>query len=104
MELPRGSGRGGTNCKEYALASFPGSPEDMKIRKIKDVIQSRHRSKSRGIGNGITCAHSNNTKIATEAGCALCSENLQQISANLVPSAATDLKSSREQVLVWIFQ
>ena len=43
-------------------------------------------------------------KIATEAGCALCSENLQQISANLVPSAATDLKSSREQVLVWIFQ
>ena len=47
---------------------------------------------------------SNNTKITTEAGCALCSENLQQISANLVPSAATDLRSSREQLLVWIFQ
>ena len=71
---------------------------------VDEVRISEHRSKSRGIGNGITCAHSNNTKIATEAGCALCSENLQQISANLVPSAATDLKSSREQVLVWIFQ
>ena len=47
------------------------------------------------IGNGITCTHSNNTKIATEAGCALCSENLQQIKCKLDPQCS--YRSKKQQ-------